>query len=399
MGCVYKPNPRCKLWYLKYKGTDGKTYVESSGLDNKEKAKKELRKKLAKIDEGVPITPAVGRMTFEDASKDISLDYNTKGRKSIKVMERRVRKHLLPFFGKNRRMTTIDSGLVKAYVAKRQADVIQTRKAHWETDADGNQVFIEAQHKPVSNAEINRELTTLRRMFSLAIKNERLMHQPYIGLLAESQPRQGFFESDEIDELARHLPDEIAAVARYMFITGWRVGEVLKLEWSRVDFHGRGYVRLASGTTKSGAPRVFPMTIALRALLERRDRLKKAAERETNTVIPWVFFRVVSKGRGGPKVVKPIISFTKAWKSACEKAGLRGRIPHDNRRSAIRVFVRQGISENTAMALSGHKTSSVFKRYDIISPRDLDAAADKLDIPLAPATGKRPAKVRKFARR
>ena len=49
------------------------------------------------------------------------------------------------------------------------------------------------------------------------------------------------------------------------------------------------------------------------------------------------------------------------------------------RRSAVRTFVRRGTSVHTAMALSGHKTSSVFRRYDIVSPEDLWDAAWKLD--------------------
>lgn len=44
-------------------------------------------------------------------------------------------------------------------------------------------------------------------------------------------------------------------------------------------------------------------------------------------------------------------------------AGYPGRIPHDLRRSAIRTLVRAGLSEHTAMALSGHKTASIFRRY------------------------------------
>jgi len=87
----------------------------------------------------------------------------------------------------------------------------------------------------------------------------------------------------------------------------------------------------------------------------------------------------VAEGRGGEKKPQRIISFGKAWKAACRKAGCPGRLPHDLRRTAIRNFVRKGISENVAMKLSGHKTSSVFRRYDIVSGDELREAAEKLD--------------------
>ena len=80
------------------------------------------------------------------------------------------------------------------------------------------------------------------------------------------------------------------------------------------------------------------------------------------------------------KKPRPIVSFGKAWKVACRAAGCRGKIPHDMRRTAIRNFVRSGTSENVAMKSSGHKTRSVFDRYDIVSGADLREAARKLNV-------------------
>jgi integrase len=111
--------------------------------------------------------------------------------------------------------------------------------------------------------------------------------------------------------------------------------------------------------------------------VERGERALRRSRRDTS--IPWVFWRMVAKGRGGELKPKAIRSITKAWRNACRAAACPGRIPHDLRRTAVRNLVRSGIPERVAMQMTGHKTRSVFERYNIVSEGDLRDAARRLD--------------------
>lgn len=52
---------------------------------------------------------------------------------------------------------------------------------------------------------------------------------------------------------------------------------------------------------------------------------------------------------------------------------------HDLRRSAVRNMIRSGVNQHVAMAISGHRTATIFERYDIIDETDLEKAAGQID--------------------
>jgi integrase len=277
-------------------------------------------------------------------------------------------------------MANITTADVRTYIAARQEQKEIVRRSYEIKKKDGSVLKVPEKRRTVegvSNAEINRELQHLKRMYNLAVQSGKLLHKPHIPLLREDNVRTGFFEPEQFESVVAHLPEALQPVVTFAYITGWRIAsEVLPLEWRQVDLKA-GEVRLDPGTTKNREGRTFFLTDDLRELLE-AQHAQHVALKKAGKIEPHVFVRMVAKKRGGEKYPKPITTFGKAWKAACTAAGCPGRIPHDLRRTAVRNMVRRGIPERVAMQLTGHKTRSVFERYNIVSEGDLRSAADQL---------------------
>ncbi len=101
-------------------------------------------------------------------------------------------------------------------------------------------------------------------------------------------------------------------------------------------------------------------------------RVKQLAK-NLNQVTPYLFPHLAGRHKG-----ERIRDFTKRWKTVCKKAGVPGMLRHDFRRTAVRNLVNSGVSERVSMTITGHKTRSVFDRYHIVNPSDLQEATRKL---------------------
>jgi integrase len=318
-----------EIYWIRYYA-NGRVYRESSHSDNVKQAQNLLKKRYGEITQGKEPGIYFDRVKFDELANDFLTDYRINGKDTISEAERSVR-YLKEFFG-GMKAVDITTTRIQSYIEKR----IQAN---------------------LSSASINRELAALKRMFHLGKRANRVSEIPYIPMLKENNIRKGFFEHGEYLAIKEVLPEELKPIIAFAYHSGWRKAEILGLTWDRVDI-SKGTASLDPGETKNEKGRTLYMNEEL--LMEIR---KLHSKRQLGC--PYVFHR------NGI----PIRGFQKAWATACIKAGLQGKIFHDFRRTAIRDLVRSGTPERVAMEISGHKTRSVFDRYNIVSEQDLKEAA------------------------
>ena len=339
MGRIFK---RGSVYCLAYYHR-GKEFRESSESENESTAKKLLKKRIGEVAQGRLRGANQERVTFDDLAQALLADYQINGRRSARSARLSI-SHLRKFFAFDRAVD-ITTDRIKAYAADRQ-------KAK------------------AANASINRELAALKRMFKLAVESGRIRFAPHIPMLEENNARQGFVDHGAFLSLrenhAEYLRDPIA----FLYLTGWRLGEMKALEWRDVDLAGR-VVHLRPEISKNKDGRLLPLSGELLEIVE-------SAYADRRLDCPYVFHL------DGEQVG----DFKRSWATACKKAGVGKVLVHDLRRTAVRNMVRAGIPDRVAMTLSGHKTRSVFDRYNIVSEADLVAATERLHAHLQAQTGK-----------
>jgi len=329
------------FWWMSYY-VGGLRKKESTGTASKADARQRLNQRLGEVAAGTRTTRDAGAVLVADLLPLVRRDYEAKGHRSFRRVDLAWHHIRSGFAGLH--VADLSFARLDAYLESRTA----------------------AGAAPTTAAY---ELRMLKRALKLAVRAEWIgkADVPEFPSLAADRVRTGFFESADVATLVDTLPDYLRNVVRFAFITGWRIpSEVLTLTWNQVD-DARQIVRLEPGTTKNGAGREFPFTHDpdLAAVLVAQRQLRDELLRDHHRIVPWVFHRHGAQ----------IKEFRWAWKSALKRAKLPlDRIPHDLRRSAVRNLVRSGISPTLAKELTGHKTDSVFERYNITTTRDLEAA-------------------------
>jgi integrase len=262
-----------------------------------------------------------------------------------------------------------------------------TMNAESLTSEDVDAYIVKKQREGLAPATINRMVQLVGQAYKKGLKRKDIKRMPEMRHLSEKgNERKGFFETEEFARLLEHLPEDLHDFCRFAYITGWRKSEIASLTWADVE---GDVVRLRGENAKNGEARSVVLAGELAEVIKRRRQVRLSSGVLTDTV----FHR---EGNA-------IAEFRKSWASASIAAGLgsmvcpkcgdarkqgdparcpkcrtrrqySGRIFHDFRRTAVRNMVRSGVPQSIAMKISGHKTASMFRRYDISNEDDLREA-------------------------
>ena len=333
-GTLFK---RGQIWYVAY-WLDGRQVQKSSHSTNIQDAKRLRDQILGKKARGQFANRTVERVTCGELLDDL-LEHARANLKpsTTRIFSWCIEANIRPFFG-HLKASSLTTEKLKDYRRNRRA------AGRAETTC-------------------NRELSILRIAMNLGRKwtPPKVDSIPYFPMVKEENARRGFLTDQQYAKLRDELPDYLKPLFITAYVTGVRLGELLVWTWDRVDF-AQSFVTLHADETKSGYSRAVPIVKGdmRKWLLWSREHAEDCAR---------VFHR---EG-------EPIRQFRTAWKSACESAGVPELKFHDLRRTAVRNMRRAGVPQVVRMRITGHRTDSMERRYNIVDIEDIKTARQLME--------------------
>jgi integrase len=163
--------------------------------------------------------------------------------------------------------------------------------------------------------------------------------------------------------------------------------ELKGLQWCDVDLFART-LTIRTSKTKAGE-RVIPLTdVAISALARLRRRAEGFGAVEPShfvfaAFIPKFTFsgkKVIDYNVTGFDPTRHVKSWRSAWRTLTKKAGLPGFRFHDLRHCAITQLSENGASDSTILAIAGHISQRMLKRYSHVRMKAMRQAIEALAV-------------------
>jgi len=335
-GTIYQ---RGDIWYVSF-WADGRQIQKSSGSRKRQDAVRLRDQLLGKKVRGELGNTAAERVTCGEILDDLLEHAKSNFKASTeKIWRLVIEANIRPFFG-DRKATNVTTAMLKEYRRRRLAE--------------GR-----------SESTCNREISILRTAFNLGRKctPPKVTLLPYFPMVAETNARQGFLTDEQYEKVRDSLPDYLRPLFVTGYFTGVRLGELLAIEWNQIDW-GQGFITLNADETKSGYSRAVPIL-----------------DGDMRTWLVWSRENANGSTRAFHNDGEPLKDFRGAWTTACARADVPDLKFHDLRRTAVRNMRRAGVPQVVRMRITGHRTDSMERRYNIVDVDDIQSAKELMQRP------------------
>ena len=230
----------------------------------------------------------------------------------------------------------------------------------------------------------NKTIRVLHTMFEKAVQWEMFWgRNPARGVkLYRETKRKRYLSPAErarLDEVLRGAFAEVANhrgqvrwshvfAIRLLLLTGFRMSEVLDLEWSWIDRENLEIVLEDSKTGQSARP-ISPAVLVVLDELEKRRK----------PGVPWVIY-----GRRDQRIERS--SLTRVWRRIRRTARIEDVRVHDLRHSAASAAISVGCTLKEVGTILGHKTTKTTERYAHLTDSAARKAAQKMTEAIVNAT-------------
>ena len=194
-------------------------------------------------------------------------------------------------------------------------------------------------------ATVNRELSVVSKIFTMAARHEKVDANPCQGVerFALDNERVRYLTEDEEQRLFKAMGDnaQLKDIVTVALHTGMRRGEIFNLKWFDLDFD-RGVMHVRK--TKTKLNRVVPMNARVRDVFNRQKRSSE-----------FVFTSEKTGGR--------LMDVKKSFNSARLEAGIPDFQLRDLRHSCATRLSDKGEELVTVAEILGHTDIRMTKRY------------------------------------
>ncbi len=228
-------------------------------------------------------------------------------------------------------------------------------------------VVSERTKRTFSGTTINKMISLARRIYYLGMDAGKVTSNPFARRSTfKEEPKGKYIPANEFWKIHEFLQDYVKPIAVTAYFTGMRRGEIINLEWDKVNIFG-GYLDLEMEDTKTEEPR----RIFFNSIKELKNVFVEA-ERKRTPEKKLVFMQSDGKGIS-------MQYMSRLFKKACIKVEVGPYRFHNLRHTFNTNMSKAGVDKAVTMKLTGHKSLEMFLRYRHLDNEEAEAAMQKLD--------------------